>query len=61
MIILLTGVSPFKGKTECDTKLNVTSMNLEFDEGYLNNLSMDAKDLLKGMLQRTIHKRLSAQ
>jgi calcium-dependent protein kinase len=39
MIILLTGVSPFKAKSECSTKINIATLNLEFDRGYLKTIS----------------------
>jgi serine/threonine protein kinase len=39
MTILLTGMSPFKGKYEAETKMNIGTKQLQFEESPLKYLS----------------------
>jgi calcium-dependent protein kinase len=60
MHLLLTGVSPFKGKNEAETKQFVLNKELNYNAYPLSHLSECAKDLLRKLLDRSIYKRISA-
>lgn len=60
MHLLLTGVSPFKGKNEAETKHLIINKELNYKAYPLSDLSENAKDLLRKLLDRNMYKRISA-
>lgn len=60
MYLLLTGISPFKGKNEAETKEFILNKELNYNSYPLSFLSSDAKDLLRKLLDRNMYKRISA-
>ena len=60
MYILLTGEPPFNGRNDEEILKNVKSMSINFYSYLLNDVSFDAKDLLKKLLQRDTKLRISA-
>jgi calcium-dependent protein kinase len=60
MYILLTGEPPFNGRNDEEILKNVKSMNINFHSYLLSDVSFDAKDLLKKLLQRDVKLRISA-
>lgn len=60
MYILLTGASPFKGKNEAETKRNILNKTIKYNEPPLKEVSEEAKDLLRRMLNRSINERITA-
>lgn len=59
MYILLTGISPFRGRNEVETRRNINDKNISSEPALLG-LSEEAKDLLFKMLNRNYYKRISA-
>ena len=60
MYILLTGEPPFNGSTDSEILQNVKMGTVNFNSNIFNEVSDEAKDLLKQLLRRDPTKRISA-
>ncbi|XP_066998168.2 uncharacterized protein [Anabrus simplex] len=61
MYVLLTGCSPFGGDTKQETFCNISLCNLDFPEDLFEDVSEDAKDLMRNLMVKEPSKRLTAQ
>ncbi|PAA47211.1 hypothetical protein BOX15_Mlig025270g1 [Macrostomum lignano] len=57
--VLLSGLSPFAGNDDCDTLNNVKRCDWDFGKDAFNNVSEEAMDFIKCVLQRKPEKRLT--
>ena len=55
----LSGLSPFMGDTDLETMANVTIAEYDYEDEAFDNISADAKDLIKKLIVRP-EKRLTA-
>merc|ERR1711920_764163 len=60
MYVLLSGIPPFNGNNDHQILAQVKSGKLVFDQEW-KNISEDAMNLIKGMLNRNIHDRSTAE
>ncbi|KAH6555840.1 hypothetical protein KP509_1Z224200 [Ceratopteris richardii] len=58
LYVILSGYLPFHGKTEADIFWNIKTRSLSLNRSPWREISAEAKDLLKGMLQKNPHRRL---
>lgn len=61
MYILLSGKVPFPGRTQMDILTNVLNMPLNFDSKEFLHVSIEAKDLIKKMLDRNVNTRITPE
>lgn len=59
--ILLSGISPFKGKDSQDTMKNIENKEVNFSAKNWARISTQAKDLITVMLDRNSTRRISAK
>lgn len=60
LYVLLTGCSPFGGDTKQETFCNISQCRLDFPEDLFEDVSEDAKDLMRKLMVKEPSKRLSA-
>jgi len=60
LYVLLTGCSPFGGDTKQETFCNISQCKLDFPEDLFEDVSEDAKDLMRKLMVKEPSKRLSA-
>jgi serine/threonine protein kinase len=48
--LLLSGISPFRGETDCDTLRRVQAGQINFDPEAFSNISSDATDFITKLL-----------
>ncbi|ESO87006.1 hypothetical protein LOTGIDRAFT_235177 [Lottia gigantea] len=58
--VLLSGLSPFMGDSECETLSNVTSATWDFNAEEFDSISNEAKDFISKLLLKDKRKRMSA-
>ncbi|KGL72333.1 Myosin light chain kinase, smooth muscle, partial [Tinamus guttatus] len=58
--ILLSGESPFQGENDMETLSNVTAAQWEFEEETFSEISQQAKDFIRQLLQKDARCRLSS-
>nr|CAD7396916.1 unnamed protein product [Timema cristinae] len=61
MYVLLTGFSPFGGDTKQETFCNISQCRLDFPDDLFEDVSEDAKDLMRKLMVKEPSKRLSAE
>ncbi|KAJ1692323.1 hypothetical protein LUZ63_009021 [Rhynchospora breviuscula] len=61
LYILLCGKPPFSYETDFEAEEAITSGVFDYQNGRWSKISEDAKDLVKGMLNRDIRKRLTVK
>lgn len=61
LYVLLTGCSPFGGDSKQETFCNISQCNLDFPEDLFEDVSEDAKDLMRKLMVKEPSKRLTAQ
>ncbi|XP_065169412.1 myosin light chain kinase, smooth muscle-like [Atheta coriaria] len=59
--VLLSGLSPFMGHTDCETMANVTIAKYDFDDEAFEDISEGAKDFIKKLLLKDISARMTAE
>ncbi|RZC42172.1 myosin light chain kinase, smooth muscle-like, partial [Asbolus verrucosus] len=59
--VLLSGLSPFMGATDVETMANVTIAKYDFDDEAFQEISENAKDFIRKLLNKDINKRMSAE
>ncbi|PNF28431.1 Serine/threonine-protein kinase 17A [Cryptotermes secundus] len=60
LYVLLTGCSPFGGDTKQETFCNISQCKLDFPEDLFEDVSEDAKDLMRKLMVKEPRERLSA-
>lgn len=60
LYVLLTGCSPFGGDTKQETFCNISQCKLDFPDDLFEDVSEDAKDLMRKLMVKEPSKRLSA-
>ncbi|KAI6226040.1 CAMK/DAPK/DAPK protein kinase, variant [Aphelenchoides besseyi] len=59
--ILLSGGSPFLGRTRDETFCNITAVNYHFSSAYFGKVSSQAKDFISRLLVRDVRRRMSIE
>ncbi|XP_033761336.1 serine/threonine-protein kinase 17A-like [Pecten maximus] len=59
--VMLTACSPFCGKTQNETFLNISQVNLDFPDNLFSNISPGAQDFIKLLLVKEPSERLTAK
>eukprot|EP01083_Nonionella_stella_P266706 901846_1 len=59
MYILLCGYPPFYGQTDGQIEAQIMNDAVEFEDEDWQHIALDTKDLVKGLLCKNVHKRLS--
>ena len=57
---MLTGISPFYGKTQQEVLQRNKACNIDYQEKYWSNVSLSAKSLVQLMTERNPNKRPTA-
>ncbi|NWH80377.1 MYLK protein, partial [Piaya cayana] len=58
--ILLSGESPFQGDNDMETLSNITAAQWDFEEETFSEISEEAKDFIRELLQKDPRNRLSS-
>lgn len=58
LYLLLSGGTPFAGKDQEETFKNIQQQPLVFDKPIWENVSKEAKELIKGLLEKNPQKRI---
>ncbi|CAM1295998.1 Uncharacterised protein g1436 [Pycnogonum litorale] len=58
--VLLSGLSPFMGDTDCETMANVTKGNYDYEDESFDEISEEAKDFINKLLVKKQSERMSA-
>lgn len=61
MYMLLSGTPPFNGNDDYEIFESIENSSLKFPEKYFKNVSEEAIDLIKNLINRDVKKRFSAQ
>ncbi|XP_075237683.1 uncharacterized protein LOC142333940 [Lycorma delicatula] len=61
LYVLLTGCSPFGGDSKQETFCNIAQCRLDFPDDLFEDISEEAKDLMKKLMLKNPSKRLTAQ
>jgi calcium-dependent protein kinase len=59
MYMLLSGIAPFNGSDDNEIIYNIKNSKLEFPKKYFENISKEAINLIKNLLNRDVEKRFS--
>ncbi|XP_060078677.1 serine/threonine-protein kinase 17A-like [Ylistrum balloti] len=59
--VMLTACSPFSGKTQNETFLNISQVNLDFPDNLFSNISPGAQDFIRLLLVKEPSERLTAK
>ena len=50
----MSGLSPFLGDNESETLVNVTMAQWDFEDETFDDISVDAKDFIEGLLDKNM-------
>jgi len=59
--VLLSGISPFKGRDSKETMKNIENKNISLEGKSWSNISQEGKNLITLMLDRNATRRISAK